>query len=85
MKNLCEIINGLIGRKPSVGTVSNMLHSAAEMAKPIVDNYPQKLLQKPVVHCDETGLRVNGAIYNLRSIPELFLPDPCGGEYDDSF
>ena len=68
MKNLCEIIEGLSGIKLSVGTVSNMLHSAAEMAKPIVDNFPQKLLQKPVVHCDETGLRVNGKLYYVHVI-----------------
>ena len=68
MQNLCEIIKGLTGIKLSVGTVSNMLHSAAEMAKPIVDNFPQKLLQKPVVHCDETGLRVNGKLYYVHVI-----------------
>ena len=78
MKNLCEIIEGLSGIKLSVGTVSNMLHSAAEMAKPIVDDFPQKLLQKPVVHCDETGLRVNGALVRLveklaEKIPDLLL------------
>lgn len=62
MKNLCEIIQGLTGIKPSVGTISNMLHSAASMAKPIVDSFQQKLLQEPVVHCDETGLDVNGKL-----------------------
>lgn len=73
MKNLCEIINGLTGIKPSVGTVSNMLHSAAIMAKPIVDSFPQKLLQKPVVHCDETGLSVNGKLHwvHVISTPKL--------------
>ena len=45
-----------------------MLHSAAEMAKPIVDNFPQKLLQKPVVHCDETGLDVNGKLHYVHVI-----------------
>ena len=62
MKNLCEIIHGLTGIKPSVGTVSNMLQSAAAMAKLIVDSFPQKLLRNPVVHCDETGLHVNGKL-----------------------
>ena len=41
MKNLSEIIQGLTRLKPSVGTVSNMLHSAAVKAKMIVDGFQQ--------------------------------------------
>lgn len=48
MQNLCEIIKGLTGIKPSVGTVSNMLHSAAENATSIVDSFPQLLHKKPL-------------------------------------
>ena len=50
MKNLCEIIQGLTGIKLSVGTVSNMLHSAAAKAETIVADFPQKLHKNPVVH-----------------------------------
>ncbi len=63
MQNLCEIIEGLTGIKPSAGTVVNMLHSAANTAKRYTDVFPQILNKKPVVHCDETGLRVNGKLY----------------------
>ena len=63
MKNLCEIIKGLTGIQPSTGTVSNMLCSAAAAAKPIVDDFPQKLHQNPVVHCDETGMRVKASLH----------------------
>lgn len=63
MQNLCEIIKGLTGIKPSVGTVTNMLHSAAEIANPVVDTFPQLLHQNPVVHCDETGVDVNGKLH----------------------
>jgi transposase len=38
------------------------------MVKPIVDQIPQKLLQKPVVHCDETGLDVNGKLLYVHVI-----------------
>lgn len=34
MQNLCEIMEGLTGIKLSIGTVSNMLHSAAGVAPP---------------------------------------------------
>ena len=63
IKNLCEIIQGLTGIKPSTGTVCNMLHSAAVKAKTVVECFPQKLHKNPVVHCDETGLRVNGKLH----------------------
>ena len=59
IKNLCEIIHGLTGIKLGTGTVCNMLHSAAAQAKTVVDGFPQELHKNPVVHCDETGLRVN--------------------------
>lgn len=41
MKKFCEIINGLTGIKPSIGTVSNMLHSAAVMAKLVMKDFSQ--------------------------------------------
>ena len=63
MKNLCEIVAGLTGIKPSVGTVVNMLKSAADTAKPIVSSYPQKLYEFPVVNSDESGIFINGKLH----------------------
>lgn len=75
MHNLCEIIDGLTGIKPSVGTVANMLNSAADLAKPIVETIPQKINKAPVVHCDETGVRVNaglqGYVFDSQFVPVL--------------
>ena len=73
MKNLCEIIEGLTGIRPSTGTVANMLCSAAAAAKTIVDSFPKKLHQNPVVHCDETGMRVEASLHWVHVIctPEL--------------
>ena len=62
MKNLCEIIKGLTGIKPSEGTVANMLESAAKQCLPIVESYPRHFHKKPVVHNDETGIYVNGKL-----------------------
>lgn len=62
MKNLCKIIHGLIGIKPSFDPVCNMLHSVAEKDKVNVDAFLRELNNVTVVHCDETGLSVNGKL-----------------------
>lgn len=74
MQNLCEIIEGLIGIKPSVGTVVNMLHSAANVAKVYTDTFPQELNKKTVVHCDETGAGINGKLHWMHVICTSGLP-----------
>ncbi len=63
MKNLCEIIEGLTGIKPSEGTVVNMLRSAAEATRSVVSDFPQKLCENSVVHSDETGIRIDGKLH----------------------
>lgn len=63
MQNLCEIIEGLTGIKPGAGTVVNILHSAANAAKRYTDMFPHILNQNPVVHCDETGVDINGKLH----------------------
>ena len=62
-QNLCEIIEGLTGIKPSAGTVVNMLHSAAAAAKRYTDIFSQILNKKTVVHFDETGVDINGKLH----------------------
>ena len=63
MKNLCEIVEGLTGIRPSEGTVVNMLRSAAMTAESVVSSYPQRLNKIPVVHSDETGIYINGTLH----------------------
>jgi len=62
MKNLCGIIDGLTGIKPSEGTVVNMLKSAAKTAGSVVSGFPQELRRNRVVHCDETGIYIDGKL-----------------------
>ena len=60
--NLHNIISGLSGVKISTGTISNILKNAGEKAKAFLDGIKNQLLKSPVVHCDETGIRVNGKL-----------------------
>ncbi len=63
LKNLCEIVDGLTGIKPSEGTVVNMLRSVAEAAKSVVCVFPWKLCENSVVHSDETSIRIDSKLH----------------------
>lgn len=62
-KNITNILEGFLGIKPSTGTIQNMLSCAGEKAKQYVGEIKEKLLNSPVLHCDETGLRVAGKLH----------------------
>ena len=44
----------------STGTIKNMVTRCAEKIKPVLTNIRKALIAAPLLHCDETGTRVEG-------------------------
>jgi transposase len=57
---LKQVLDDLLGISPSAGTIVRWLQEAAELAIEPVDQIKTALRQSDVVHCDETGLYING-------------------------
>ncbi len=58
-----DIMRGVFGIPISRGTVAKMVERFANKIAGTVAKIPAALRQAPVVHLDETGLRVNGKIH----------------------
>lgn len=63
-----ELFSDFYGQAPSQGTIVNMAERLGQEVKPAVEETKQLLIsQAPVVHLDETGLRVEGKLHWLHS------------------
>jgi len=55
-----EILSSVFNIPLSTGTVKNMVTRCAEKVKPTIEMIRQKLSDSYLIHCDETGTRVDG-------------------------
>ena len=55
-----EIIGSVFNIPLSTGTIKNMVTRCAEKIKPVLTNIRKSLIAAPLLHCDETGTRVEG-------------------------
>jgi transposase len=62
-----ELMSDLFGRAPSCGTLVNWVNACAERVAPIVALIKLAIHGSPVVHFDETGLRVAVKLHWLHS------------------
>lgn len=71
---LRQVFIDLFGQPISTGTLSHMLATADEQLLPMEAAIHQQLLKAPVVHCDETGIRIdNNAWLHVVSTDRLTL------------
>lgn len=66
-ERLQEFMNDVIGQKISQGTLVKMINDCAENVKPFVAEIKNSLIREDVVHFDETGFRIEGALNWLHS------------------
>ena len=55
-----EIMGSVFNIPLSTGTIKNMVTRCAEKVKPVLENIKSALKNSPILHCDETGTRVEG-------------------------
>lgn len=62
-----ELLEGLLGLPLSTGTISGMVTQCAEKLENTLEEIRQTLVQRPVVHFDETGSRAEGKTFWVHS------------------
>lgn len=62
-----DILSSVLGLPISVGTVSAMVNKFAKKVENTVESIRAALLNKSVIHCDETGLRTAGSLHWVHS------------------
>jgi len=63
----CKIINDVLQVPISTGTLANINAEYGEKMQPLLVEIKEKVQSAPLVHFDETGLRVNGKTYWLHN------------------
>jgi len=64
-ERVCEVLNDLMGVKVSEGTLYNSRSECFEHLAPIEQEVRESLTNAKVLHCDETGVRVNSRLWWL--------------------
>ena len=62
-----QLLQDSFGHRPSSGTLTNWVAACARRLEPVEDAIKAHLQQVPVLHNDETGVRLDGATYWLHS------------------
>jgi hypothetical protein len=62
------IMNDLHGSSFSQCSILDAIHECADIAGPVCRNIKQALINSPLIHCDETGMRVENKLHWLHSI-----------------
>jgi transposase len=69
LERVSEAIAELYGQSIAEGTILEACQEAAEKVKPVNEAIKQQLTkQEKLVHCDETGMNINGKLHWLHSV-----------------
>lgn len=67
LERAAEILSDIIGQKVSEGTLVNVNNRLHEKLEEVETSIKQQLIESPVVHFDETGMRYRGKTHWLHS------------------
>ena len=85
MEQISQLFEDIYGYDLNGATVQKSLKSGYEKAAPLEEASKERLLKEPVVHFDETGIRVRGKLYWLHTATtagdtHLFVHEKRGRE-----
>lgn len=84
LERSCEVLSDLVGAQMSEATVGELIQRAARELAPVEQQIKEALIQAPVIHQDETGMRVAGKGYweHVTSTARLthYQVDACRGQ-----
>jgi len=63
LERIGQLFADLTGYRPSEATLLSQVEKMADALGPVVQTIRQRLLNSPVMHADETGVRVDGKAY----------------------
>lgn len=66
-ERIAELMKDVFNQKMSQGTLVNMINECAGRLKLSVDRIKETLINEPIVHFDETGIRIEAALHWLHS------------------
>jgi len=66
-ERIAELLEDIISQKISSGTLVNMINNCASILEPSVEQIKKTLIFEPVVHFDETGIRIEESLHWLHS------------------
>lgn len=64
-QRVCELLAEVVGAKVSEGTLYNVRRECFEKLESLEAEVKERLSQQSLLHCDETGVRVNSRLYWL--------------------
>lgn len=63
LERISQLFGDLTGYRPSEGTLLTHVKRMTQAVRPMVDRIRQYVMHSPVVHADETGIRVAGKVH----------------------
>ena len=72
-KRLQELLKDIFETDLSEGTLYRMTKRASETLAPVEEKIKEALQKSEVIHCDETGARINGSLHCIHVVCTLML------------
>ena len=73
MRRVAELLGDFYGHSPSQALIQSANQRLASEITPTLTAIVEQLQAAPVVHCDETGMRIEGELHWLHSVCTQFL------------
>jgi transposase len=71
LKRIGQLFEDLTGQRPSEGTLLSYVQSMTSALKPLEQIIKERIVQSPLLHADETGLRIEGKKHWMHTVSNV--------------